>query len=226
LFAKEVDFIYFAPEQIQSPPSMFITFEGLDFSGKSTQVKLLSDTLGHKHYHVLVLREPGGTEIGEKIRTILLDKKIVGMTNVTELFLFSASRSQLVEEVIKPALDGGLVVICDRFFDSLSAYQGWGKGVSPDTVRVINRCASSGLTPDITFFLDIPVSEVQRRMRRSHASVDRMESNGVQFYERVREGYLDIAKNERRFHVLDGLQPIETVQETIWNAINGLLAGT
>lgn len=203
---------------------MFITFEGLDFSGKSTQVKLLSDTLTHDNYHILVLREPGGTEIGEKIRTILLDKKITGMTNVTELFLFTASRSQLVEEVIKPALDGGLVVICDRFYDSLTAYQGWGKGVSLETVDVVNRCASSGLSPDITFFLDIPVSEVQRRMLRSHTSMDRMESNGVQFYERAREGYLNIAKNESRFHVIDGLRPIETVQETIWKAVSASLA--
>lgn len=204
---------------------MFITFEGLDFSGKSTQVRLLSDTLGLKHYRVLVLREPGGTEIGEKIRTILLDKKIVGMTNVAELFLFSASRAQLVEEVIKPALEGGMVVICDRFFDSLTAYQGWGKGVSLETIRVINRCASSGLNPDMTFFLDIPVTEVQRRMRRSHASMDRMESNGVEFYERAREGFLDIAKNEPRFHILDGLQPIVTIQETVWNTVSPLLPG-
>jgi len=196
---------------------MFITFEGLDFSGKSTQVKLLSDTLSHEHYHILVLREPGGTEIGEKIRTILLDKNIVGMTNVTEFFLFSASRSQLVEEVIKPALEGGLVVLCDRFYDSLTAYQGWGKGVSLDTVRVVNHAASSGLVPDLTFFLDIPVEEVERRMRRSHTSKDRMESNGLGFYRRAREGYLDIARNERRFHVVDGLQPIETIQETIWS---------
>ncbi len=202
---------------------MFITFEGLDFSGKSTQVKLLSDTLTHEHYHILVLREPGGTEIGEKIRTILLDRKIAGMTNVAELFLFSASRSQLVEEVVKPALEGNLVVLCDRFYDSLTAYQGWGKGVSLDTVRVVNHCASSGLVPDLTFFLDIPVTEVERRMRRSKTSRDRMESNGVGFYERAREGYLDIAKKESRFHIVDGRLPIETIQETIWTAVSASL---
>lgn len=203
---------------------MFITFEGLDFSGKSTQVRLLSDTLTHQHFHILVLREPGGTEIGEKIRTILLDKKIVKMTNVTELFLFSASRSQLVEEVIKPAIEGGLVVLCDRYYDSLTAYQGWGKGVALDTIRVVNQCASDGLVPDLTFFLDIPVSEVERRMRRSHSSKDRMESNGMSFYERAREGYLEIAKKENRFHVIDGLQPIESIQETIWTAVNTSLS--
>jgi dTMP kinase len=203
---------------------MFVTFEGLDFSGKSTQVKLLTDTLSHEHYHILVLREPGGTEIGEKIRTILLDKKITGMTNVAELFLFSASRSQLVEEVIKPALEGGLVVLCDRFYDSLTAYQGSGKGVSLDTVRVVNQCASSGLVPDLTFFLDIPVSEVERRMHRSKTSRDRMESNGAEFYERTRKGYLDIAKQESRFRIVDGLQPVEAIQETIWVAVSASLA--
>ena len=203
---------------------MFITFEGLDFSGKSTQVRLLSDTFTHQQYHVLVLREPGGTEIGEKIRTILLDKKISGMTNVAELFLFSASRSQLVEEVVKPAIEGGLVVLCDRFYDSLTAYQGWGKGVSLDTVRVVNQCASGGIVPDLTFFLDIPVSEVERRMRRSNKSRDRMESNGKTFYERARNGYLEIAKTENRFRVVDGLQPIEAIQETIWGAVSSALA--
>ena len=203
---------------------MFITFEGLDFSGKSTQVRLLSDTLTHLHYHILVLREPGGTEIGEKIRTILLDNKITGMTNVSELFLFSASRAQLVEEVIKPAIEGGLVVLCDRYYDSLTAYQGWGKGIDLDTIRVVNQCASGGVVPDLTFFLDIPIDEVERRMRRSHTSKDRMESNGRGFYERAREGYLEIAKNEKRFRVLNGLQPIDTIQEMIWTAVSTSLA--
>ena len=204
---------------------MFITFEGLDFSGKSTQLKLLSDALTHEHYHILVLREPGGTEIGEKIRTILLDKNITTMTNVTELFLFSASRSQLVEEVIKPAILGGLVVLCDRYYDSLTAYQGWGKGIALDTVRVINQCASAGLVPDLTFFLDIPVNEVERRMRRSKTSRDRMESNGRGFYERARDGYLDISKKEKRFRVIDGLQSIEAIQETIWASVSTSLSG-
>jgi dTMP kinase len=203
---------------------MFITFEGLDFSGKSTQVKLLSATLTHQHYHILVLREPGGTEIGEKIRMILLDKKITGMTNVAELFLFSASRSQLVEEVIKPAIEGGMVVLCDRFYDSLTAYQGWGKGVPPETVRVVNQCASAGLVPDLTFYIDIPVKEVERRMSRSRTTRDRMESNGIAFYERARDGYLEIAKKESRFRVIDGLQPIETIEEAIWATVSASLA--
>jgi dTMP kinase len=223
LFAKKSEFIYFAVGQENLSHFMFITFEGLDYSGKSTQVRLLADTLKHENYSILVLREPGGTEIGERIRTILLDKRISGMTGVSELFLFSASRAQLVEEVIKPAIEGGLVVICDRFYDSLTVYQGWGKGVPLETIRVVNASASSGLAPDLTFFLDIPVEEVERRMRRSHTSKDRMESNGRAFYERVREGYLHIATTERRFRVIDGLQPVDAIQDLIWKTVNDAL---
>ncbi len=202
---------------------MFITFEGLDHSGKSTQVRLLADTLKHENHNILVLREPGGTEIGEKIRSILLDKKISGLTNISELFLFSASRSQLVEEVIKPALEGGLIVICDRFYDSLTAYQGWGKGISLETIQIVNTCASSGMAPDLTFFLDIPVDEIERRMRRSRTSKDRMESNGKGFYERARQGYQDIAKRESRFRIIDGLQPVDVIQELIWKTVSASL---
>ncbi|MBI3788305.1 MAG: dTMP kinase, partial [Ignavibacteriales bacterium] len=113
---------------------MFITFEGLDFSGKSTQVKLLVERLSRENRTVVALRDPGGTDIGEKIRTILLDKNLSGMADFTELFLFSASRSQLVQEVIKPALEGGLVIVLDRFYDSTTAYQGWGRGLSVDAI--------------------------------------------------------------------------------------------
>ncbi|HTP12195.1 MAG TPA: dTMP kinase [Bacteroidota bacterium] len=204
---------------------MFITFEGLDYSGKSTQVRLLADALKHANHNILVLREPGGTEIGERIRTILLDKRISGMTAVAELFLFSASRAQLVEEVIKPAIDGGLFVLCDRFYDSLTAYQGWGKGIPLETIKVVNAGASSGLQPDLTFFLDIPVEECERRMRRAHTSKDRMESNGREFFERVRKGYLQIAAHESRFRVIDGLQPVDAIQDQIWRNVSASLPG-
>ncbi len=205
-------------------PPMLISFEGLDYSGKSTQVRLLSDALTRSDYRILVLREPGGTEIGERIRKILLDKSVGGMSNATELFLFSASRAQLVEEVIKPAIEDGRVVLCDRYYDSLTAYQGWGKGVAKDAIRTVNQCASGGIAPDITFFLDIPVSEVERRMQSSSAPKDRMESNGIEFYNRVREGYLEIAKNENRFRVIDGLQSIDAIRETIWTTVRTSLS--
>ncbi|MEX1138383.1 MAG: dTMP kinase [Bacteroidota bacterium] len=198
---------------------MFITFEGLDYSGKSTQVQLLVDRLSRQQFNVLLLREPGGTEIGERIRTILLDKEAKAMTTIAELFLFSASRAQLVEEVIKPALDGGLVVVCDRFYDSTTAYQGSGRQIGMEIVQTINRAAVGGLTPALTLFIDIPVNEVEKRMRRGQGGKDRMESNGRDFYERVRSGYLDLAKKEKRFAVINGMQPIDVIEEEIWTHV-------
>lgn len=198
---------------------MFITFEGLDYAGKSTQVKLLFDHLSHERFNVLLLREPGGTEIGEKIRAILLDKGTLGMTDTSEMFLFSASRSQLVEEVIKPALEGGMIVVCDRFYDSTTAYQGWGRGIPLEAVKAINMTATGGLVPDVTVFIDVPVGDVEKRMRRNAAGQDRMELNGREFYERVRKGYLELAKSERRFVVVNGAQSVEAVQEEIWNQV-------
>ena len=198
---------------------MFITFEGLDYSGKSTQVQLLVDRLSRQQFNVLLLREPGGTEIGERIRTILLDKEATAMTTVAELFLFSASRAQLVEEVIKPALNGGLVVVCDRFYDSTTAYQGSGRQIGMETVQAINRAATGGLTPSLTLFIDIPPDEVEKRMRRSQGGKDRMESNGRDFYEKVRSGYLDLAKKEERFVVINGMQSIDVIEEEVWTRV-------
>lgn len=195
---------------------MFITFEGLDYSGKSTQVKLLSDRLTLQDHRVLVLREPGGTEIGEKIRKMLLDKANENMTEASELFLFSASRSQLVQEVIKPALEGGMVVICDRYFDSTTAYQGFGRCIALDVIHAINRYAIGELIPDITFFLDIPIREIEKRIAAVKSNRDRMESSGIEFYERVRNGYLQMAKEETRYHVLEGMKPIDEIHELIW----------
>ena len=195
---------------------MLITFEGLDFSGKSTQVRLLSERLSQENFNVLVLREPGGTEIGEKIRSILLDKESSGMTDASELFLFSASRAQLVEEVVKPGLEGNMIVICDRFYDSTTAYQGWGRGLMKEAIAAIHQLATSGLVPDLTFFLDLPLPEVEKRMQRSKSGKDRMESNGQGFYEKVREGYLHLARHEKRFVIIDAVQSVETIQDTIW----------
>lgn len=198
---------------------MFITFEGIDYSGKSTQIKLLADRLAKNNYRVQVLREPGGTEIGETIRQLLLDKKNTRMTAASELFLFSASRSQLVEEVINPALKSGIIVICDRFFDSTTAYQGFGREISIDVIDAINKYATNGLLPEQTFFIDIPVEEIDKRMKFANTSKDRMESNNTDFYNRVREGYLQLAKNNSRFKVLNGLLTIEELHELIWSTI-------
>ena len=202
---------------------MLITFEGLDYSGKSTQVRLLSDRLTLQDHHVLVLREPGGTEIGEKIRKMLLDKTNTGMSEASELFLFSASRSQLIQEVVLPALEGGMVVLCDRYYDSTTAYQGYGRGIKLDVIQTINWYATGSLVPDLTFFLDIPIREIEKRISAAKTNKDRMESSGIEFYGRVREGYLQIAKNESRYRIINGLQPIDDMHELIYQQVAEVL---
>jgi dTMP kinase len=203
---------------------MLITFEGLDYSGKSTQVQLLADRLTLQDHRVLILREPGGTDIGEKIRKMLLDKNNDGMTEASELFLFSASRSQLIQEVVRPALDGGMVVICDRYYDSTTAYQGFGRGIPLEVIDAINRFATGGLVPDLTFFLDIPIREIEKRMNSAKTNKDRMESNGIEFYERARNGFLQIAKTESRYRIIDGMQPIDDLHELIWQYVTETLS--
>lgn len=199
---------------------MFITFEGLDFSGKTTQAKLLIEKLHSRGQVVHFLREPGGTSISERIREILLDKKFLEMSDTAELLLFSASRTQLVAEVIVPALKRGEVVVCDRYYDSTTAYQAYGRGLNLEAVRLINKVATTGILPDVTFLVDIPVDEIERRKAKAGLTFDRMESSGKEFYHRVREGYLEIARSEQqRFVTLDGLAPIEEIQKTIRAAV-------
>jgi dTMP kinase len=198
---------------------MFITFEGLDLAGKTTQIDLLQSHLAKSGKTVRVLREPGGTNIGEKIRTLLLDRGHLVMTDLSEVFLFSASRAQLVREVILPALERGEVVVCDRFYDSTTAYQGWGRGIPIDAIHTINRTATGGLKPDATFFLDISLEEMESRRIAAGKGKDRMESNTREFYERVRNGYLDIARTESRFVVLDGLLPENKLHSQIWERV-------
>lgn len=202
---------------------MLITFEGLDYSGKSTQIKLLANRLRSTRHEVRVVREPGGTPVGERIRAILLDAQSTGMTPVGEFLLFSASRAQLVENVIKPELAAGKVVICDRFYDSSTAYQGFGRGIPLDAIRTVNALATDCLIPDLTFFIDIPLDEVERRIRERREGKDRIESSGWTFYERVRAGYLHLAGEEKRFHVLDGMKSIEEIHTAVWKAVEALL---
>jgi len=199
---------------------MFITFEGLDFSGKSTQAKLLVERLKKAKHVVRFLREPGGTKISERIREILLDKSHLEMTEAAELLLFSASRTQLVAEVIVPALQRGEIVVCDRYYDSTTAYQGYGRGFNLEAVRHINKIATAGTDPDLTILVDIPVEEIERRKAAAGMTFDRMESAGREFYERVRKGYLDIARNEPdRLVLVDGLASIDAVKTQVWQAV-------
>lgn len=195
---------------------MFISFEGIDFSGKSTQIELLKDFLIENNKKVEVIREPGGTVISEKVRSILLDNKNLKMYAEAELLLFSASRAQLVREKIRPYLQKGIYVISDRFHDSSTAYQGYGRGISLDVVKDVHDLAIGDTIPELTFFIDIPVGIAnERRKKKSKGKLDRIELADIEFYNRVRNGYLEIAKQEERFKVIDGTQTIETIQNQI-----------
>ena len=202
---------------------MFITFEGIDFCGKSTQVELLKNfllTLGKK---VEIIREPGGTVISEKVRNILLDKKNDSMMMESEILLFSAARAQLVREKIKPFLDKGYYVISDRFHDSTTAYQGFGRGISLDAVKNINAFAIGEVIPDITFFVDIPVEIAEKRKNKIlNVELDRMEVSGKKFFDRVRAGYIYLSENENRFRRIDGTKSIEDIHKYIIDEIDML----
>jgi len=200
---------------------MFITFEGLDFCGKSTQVELLKEYLESRDKEVKVIREPGGTLISEKVRNILLDRNNAEMVDETELLLFSASRSQLVRETIIPALEKGIYVVSDRFHDSSIVYQGFGRGLPLKFVVDLQNFVIDGAQPDITFFLDIPIEEVLRRkLKLKPDELDRIEVSKKEFYEKVREGYLYLARNEKRYSVIDGQKSIEEINQIIVDEIN------
>lgn len=203
---------------------MLVTFEGIDFSGKSTQARLFFDRIQAAGRRTDFVRDPGGTAIGEQIRRILLDTSNAGMDKRTELFLFSASRSQLVAEHILPLLEAGSLVVCDRFYDSTTAYQGGGRGIPIETLEAVNSCASFGLIPDATYLFDIPIVELEARAARGNMTMDRMESNTREFYERVREAYLALARTQARFVVLDGTQPVDRLHEQVWNHFESLAA--
>ncbi|NLM74550.1 MAG: dTMP kinase [Clostridiaceae bacterium] len=167
----------------------FITFEGNDGSGKSTQIKFLSDYLKKKGMEVTIVREPGGTPIGEKIRDLLLDKENKEMCAVTEMLLYAASRAQLVHSVIGPDIEAGKVVICDRFVDSSYAYQGMGRGLGIKTVSTVNSFAIGKYMPDLTFFMDIDADTAMSRRNSSGEEADRIESEKMEFHRNVYEGY-------------------------------------
>lgn len=195
---------------------MFISFEGIDFCGKSTQIDLLKDYLIEQGKKVEIIREPGGTALSEKIRTVLLDKKNDNMLMETEFFLFSASRAQLVREKIRPYLEDGIYVISDRFHDSSTAYQGYGRGIPVDVISNVHNLAIGDTIPDITFFIDIPVGIAnERKKKKQKGKLDRIELADMEFYTRVRNGYLETAKREERFKVIDGTQSIQYIHNHI-----------
>ena len=202
---------------------MFITFEGIDGSGKSTQIKYLKEWLEIRGYSVIVLREPGGNTVSENIRTLLLDSKET-IDPRSELLLFTAARAQLVSKVIRPALQQNNIVICDRYIDSSVAYQGYGRGLPVEEIEQINAFATNNLIPDITFIFDLSVEDASKRagFRSSHtnSSPDRMERSGEDFFRKTREGYLQIAKNsERKIFIIEANGHVEDIREEICNIV-------
>jgi len=200
---------------------LFISFEGGEGSGKSTQAERLARRLRAHHCQVLLTYEPGGTALGNELRDLLKSNPRVALSAGAELLLFAAARSQLTQEVILPALDKGVCVICDRYMDSTTAYQGYGRGLPLDTVETVNRFATHGLQPDLVVLLDMQPDESLERKRLPR---DRIEDEGSSFHKRVRAGYLEMAAREpKRWLVVDAaLQPDE-VEQRIWSRIEPLL---
>ena len=205
--------------------SLFITFEGPEGSGKSTQIKLLCAQLQAQNLPAVLTREPGGTAIGDQIRQILLSPVHAEMMDVTEFLLFSASRSQLVRQVIRPHLAAGRIVLCDRYADSSLAYQGYAHGLELGTLRQITHFATDGLTPDCTFYFDLDVAIGLRRKQQGDAPLDRLDAKAIEFHERVRQGYLMMAKEEpARWIIIQAQQDVDEVQRQVRQHMDQLLA--
>jgi len=204
---------------------LFITLEGIDFCGKTTQAKRLVSYLRRKEYKVLLVREPGGNRVAEKIRKLLLSRKNFNMTPLTELLLYEAARSQLTEMVILPALKQGKTVVCDRYTDSSLAYQGCGRGLNKKMIEDLNRMATFGLSPDLTIILDVPVTVSAKRRQREGKEKDRLEKERSEFHKRIREGFLMIAKrNRKRVKVVDGTGNIDLTWQEVKRVTDLLLS--
>lgn len=196
---------------------LFITFEGMDGCGKSTQLNLLASYLSGQGREVVVTREPGGVGLGEKIREILLNYDGEVSSNA-EAFLFLADRAQNIDVIVKPVVENGGIVLCDRHTDSTIAYQGYGRGVDLQRLKLLNDLATSGLKPDLTFVFDVDVETSEARVGKNK---DRMEAAGVEFHQKVRDGYLALAKDEpERVKVLDAMDSIENIFEKLKTYIN------
>ena len=202
-----------------APRGVLISFEGSEGSGKSTQIAHLAEQLQEVGRKVISTREPGGTEIGEQVRNIIVhNSKGDEMCAETELLLFAASRAQLVREIIAPNLLKGVVVLCDRYIDSSTVYQGVARNLSRDPVQQINQFAVGNVLPDLTIVLDVPTGvSLNRINQRASDLPNRMERENIDFYKKVRDGYLVLARSlPRRFFVVDGTQPEDKVRRLIW----------
>ncbi|MEF3273139.1 MAG: dTMP kinase [Chloroflexus sp.] len=215
---------------------LFITFEGPEGAGKSTQARRLYERLQAAGYPVILTREPGGTRIGELIRRILVDLRHTEMAPTTEILLFSAARAQLVSELIRPYLATGGIVVCDRYADSTFAYQGYGLGRDLAELRAITEIATGGLKPDLTFYLQIDVEAGLQRKRAGRERSDstsgqpvewnRLDARDLAYHQRVAYGFVELMKQEpERWYALDAAQPIDELAEQIWKAVMPRLVG-
>lgn len=196
---------------------VFITFEGIEASGKTTQINLLYDYLKSMGKNVIKTREPGGTKIGQKIREILLSKWDEKFPYIAELLLYEADRNIHIHNIIKPSLEAGYIVLSDRYLDSTTAYQHYGRGIDYEIVRYLNTLATDGLKPNLTFLIDIPV---EISLKRLSESKDRIESEDIEFHKKLREGFLKIAENEKdRFVVVDGTMDIMEIHKIIVDSL-------
>ena len=200
----------------------FITFEGSEGCGKTTQIEALAKALEAQGKTVLITREPGGTLIGEKIRNLLQDPSHKNdISDMTELLLFSASRAELITSRIQPALSRGEIVICDRFYDSTFVYQGLGRAIDMNKVEQLNQITVGTLKPDLTILLDLDAKiGIERAKSRQSGELDRIEKESLAFFEAVRNGYLELAKKEpERFKTIDGLLSVDAIKKIIWDTV-------
>ncbi|MBT4513020.1 MAG: dTMP kinase [Chloroflexi bacterium] len=198
---------------------LFILFEGVEGCGKSTQARALEKRLSKLGVPVIRVKEPGSTSIGRVARKLLKHRLEIEINPVTELLLFAVARSQLVAEIIRPALERDQIVICDRYSESTLAYQGYGRGVDLDTIHTINNIATGGLRPDLIILPDIDVHEGLKR-KGAKQSTDRFEREEISFHHRVRQGYLDMSSAEpNRWLILDATQPRKKIGDSIWESI-------
>ena len=209
---------------------IFISLEGPDGAGKSTQAQLLAERLRRAGRDVVLTREPGGTPLGERIRDVLMQAPAGSHDALSDALLFNAARARQVSEVIRPALDRGAIVICDRFSDSTLAYQGYGGGVGIDQLRSLARISIDSITPVRTILVDLPIEAgLERRQEGSTADLTRFETDeaahGAEFHERVRRGYLELARDEpERWRVVDGSGSADAVSESVWRAVADLFS--
>lgn len=205
----------------------FVTFEGPDGSGKTTQLRLMAPWLVEQGIPVVITREPGGTPVGEQVREILHDCAHTEMTSEAEILLYSASRAQHVGEIIRPAIAAGKVVLCDRFFDSTYAYQGYGRGLSLDALRQITAFATQGLVPDLTLYLDVPPEIGIERREASGEALNRLDREALAFHRRVRAGYLTLIEAEPgRWRYVDATGAPDEIQKTLREIVMATISTT